>query len=51
MNLDNARWMISTSPDGAILVNQAQIIVAANQKAADLFATRIERLEGAPWTH
>lgn len=46
MNLDNARWMISSNPDGAILVNRAQTIVAANQKAADLFGTRIESLEG-----
>lgn len=48
MNLENARWMISSSPDGAILINRSQTIVAANQKAADLFATRIESLEGAP---
>ncbi|MDY6929806.1 MAG: hypothetical protein SWN10_22270, partial [Pseudomonadota bacterium] len=39
MKLDNARWMISAIPDAAILIDQAQTIIAANHTAAELFYT------------
>jgi len=47
MNLEHAKWMINVIPDGAILIDQAQTIIAANKKAADLFSTDTESLEGA----
>jgi diguanylate cyclase (GGDEF)-like protein/PAS domain S-box-containing protein len=47
MKLEHAKWMINVIPDGAILIDQAQTIIAANEKAADLFSTDTDSLEGA----
>src|SRR5680860_295736 len=48
MKFDDVSRMINLIPDAALLISREQIIAVANPKAAEMFDTTVEKLEGKP---
>jgi len=48
VKFDDITWVINSIPDAVLLISREQMVVAANPKAAEMFDTTVEKLEGKP---